>query len=276
MGSLCGLILLGVSLWVAVTTPGDTLLHRVPGAVEIGAGSPQRLLEEGDSLYALGRFAEARQRYEGLSADTFPALWRLARVESDMAEDAKGDERKQRIASAEQHARAAIRVAPDSALGHEWLAAVLGRKALKEGPKSKLSMAREIKSEVDRALELNPNSARAYHVRGRWNRELASLNAMERLAANTVLGGVPKGASMENAVRDLERAAALEPGTINHHLELGRTFLQLHRTEDARRELERAISLTPGASPRDARYQQEARALLARLPRGSARDTTPR
>jgi tetratricopeptide (TPR) repeat protein len=267
MGSLCGLTLLGVGLWMAAVTPGDTLRHGDPGPVGSGAGSPPRPMEEGDSLYALGRFAEARQRYEGPGADTFPALWRLARVESDMAEDAKGDERKQRIASAERHARAAIRVAPDSALGHEWLAVVLGRKALKEGPKSKLSMAREIKSEVDRALELNPNSARAYHVRGRWNRELASLNAMERLAANTVLGGVPKGASTANADEAFQKAIALEPDYINHRLEYGRLLLQLKRPDDARRELEKAIALPPTSSALDPRFQAEARELLDKLPK---------
>jgi len=219
-----------------------------------------------DSLYLLGRFAEARDRLGWDSATAFADLWRLARVESEMAEDATGDERRELIAWAEQHARAAVRVAPDSALGHEWLAIVLGRKALKEGPKARLAMSREIKSEVERALALDPASARAYHVRALWNRKVASLNLVERLAANTVLGGVPKGASMENAVRDLTRAVEIEPWFVSHRLELGRTYLQLDRTDDARRELERAVSLPPGASPRDARLKEEARALLARMP----------
>jgi tetratricopeptide (TPR) repeat protein len=264
----CGLAALVTQiaqLWVlAVAAPAAGALAEGDSAY-----AAARALAGGDSAYARANLALARSRYAtALSAapDSFPALWRLARAESEMAEDATGAEQKQLIASAELHARAAISVAPDSAAGHEWLAVVLGRKALHEGPKARLAMAREIKTEVDRALELNPSSARAWHVRGRWNRELASLNLMERLAANTVLGGVPKGASMENAVRDLERAVALDPGFINHHLELGRTYLQLHRTEEARRELTRAASLTPGASPRDARYQQEARELLARLP----------
>jgi tetratricopeptide (TPR) repeat protein len=229
-----------------------------------------------DSLYRAGRFAEARAALEWKSATSFAALWRLARVESEMAEDATGAERRELIAWAEQHARAAVRIAPDSALSHEWLAIVLGRKALKEGPKKKLALSREIKSEADRALELNPASARAHHVRALWNRKVASLNLVERLAANTVLGGVPKGASMENAVSDLARAVELEPGFIHHRLELGRTYLQLDRVEEARRELERAASLPPGASPRDARHQEEARVLLARLPRHGARDTLPR
>jgi len=242
------------------------------------AADPGSAVAEGDSAYARHDLAAARSHYEAALAapDSFPALWRLARVESELGEDAKGKEQQELIGSSVLHARAAVRVAPDSALGHEWLAVALGRKALKEGPKKKLALAREIKSEVDRALDLNPQSARSYHVRAIWNRELASLNFVERMAANTVLGGVPKGASLENAVHDLERAVELDPGNINHHLELGRTWLELDRKDDARRELERAIALPPGATARDPHYQEEARALIARLPRSADRDTLPR
>jgi tetratricopeptide (TPR) repeat protein len=166
-----------------------------------------------------------------------------------------------------EHARAAVKAAPDSAQGHVWLAVTLGRQALKEGPKTRLALSREIKSEVDRAIALDPHIGRAYHVRGVWNRKLATLNFMERSVASTVLGGVPKGASMENAVRDLQRAVELEPGNINHRLELGRTFLMLKDHAQARRELERAVSLPLSGSARDPRYQAEARELLAKLGR---------
>jgi len=264
------LLALGTQVLLVAASSGDTLRFgdadgRPGDERPTHSYEPPDGFSETDSLYLAGRLAEARERCLGKESAEFPALWRLARVESDMAQDSTGEAQKQLFAWAEQHARAAVRVAPDSAGSHEWLAVVLGRKALKEGPKTRLAYAREIKAEADRALELNPNSARAWHVLGRWNRELASLNFMERLGAGA-MGGIPKGASMENAVRDLERAVALDPGFINHHLELGRTYLQLHRKEDARRELERAQSLTPGASPRDARYQKEARELLSRLP----------
>ena len=45
----------------------------------------------------------------------------------------------------------------------------------------------------------------------------------------------------------------------------GRTFLELDRKDDARRELEKAVALPATSSPRDARYQDEARALLKKL-----------
>jgi tetratricopeptide (TPR) repeat protein len=185
-----------------------------------------------------------------------------------LAEDASGEDGRRLVASAVEHAREAVKTAPDSAVGHVELAVALGRQALKEGPKTQLSLSREIKSEVDRALALDPAQGRAWHVRALWNRKLASLNLIERAVARTILGGVPRGASMENAVADLQKAIELEPVYVNHRLELGRTFMQLKRRDEARRELERAVALPPTGNPLDPKYQAEARELLTRLKKG--------
>jgi tetratricopeptide (TPR) repeat protein len=251
------------------TRLGVVALASWVSAGPLRAATLEESLAAGDSAYGRGDFAAASAAYEAARQappGAYPALWRLARIESEHGEDATGDAQKKLFARAVEHARGAVHAAPDSALGHVWLAVALGRQALHEGPKTQLSLSRDIKSEVDRALAIDPASGRAWHVLALWNRKLASLNFLERAAANTVLGGVPKGASMDNAVRDLEKAIALEPAYVNHHLELGRTFVQLKRWPDARKELEAAIALPPTSNPRDEKYQAEARALLARVP----------
>ena len=232
--------------------------------------APAERLAAGDAALARGDMSTAHREYSTVleaHPRDYAALWRMARVESEMGEDARGDDQRARVLAAVQRARAAVQAAPDSAQGHVWVAATLGRQALKEGPKTRLALSREIKSEVDRAIAIDPGIGRAYHVRALWNRKIASLNFMERAAANTVLGGVPKGASMENAVQDLLKAIELEPAYVNHHLELGRTYMELGRWAEARAELERAHTLPPTSSPRDARYQNEARNLLGRIAR---------
>jgi tetratricopeptide (TPR) repeat protein len=177
----------------------------------------------------------------------------------------KGDIQRRTRASAADHARAAIKAAPDSAAGHVWLAVALGRQALSEGPKTKLALSREIKSEVDRALVLDSNVGRAWHVLAVWNVKVASLSAIERMAANAVLGGVPKGASNENAESAFRKAITLEPNYVNHRLEYARFLKSQHRDADARRELDKALSLPPTSDALDARYQSEARELLGKL-----------
>jgi tetratricopeptide (TPR) repeat protein len=233
-----------------------------------GHGRSDELLGQAAERYALGDLKGARaSTLEALSAapGRFTVLHRLARVESMLAEDTSGEEGRRLVAAAVEHAREAVKTAADSAAGHLELAVALGRQALREGPKTQLSLSREIKSEVDRTLALDPSQGRAWHVLALWNRKLASLNLIERTVARTVLGGVPKGASMENAVADLQKAVELEPAYVNHRLELGRTFMQLKRRVEARRELERAIVLPPAGNPLDSKYQAEARELLARL-----------
>jgi tetratricopeptide (TPR) repeat protein len=238
-----------------------------------GSSSPRadELLVEAAARYGRGDLAGARESYLevlGTEPGRFTALHRLARVESELATGASGEDSRSLAAAAVEHAREAVKVSPDSAAGHLELAVALGREALKAGPKTRLLLSREIKSEVDRALAIDPMLGRGWHVLALWNRRLSRLNFLERAVANTVLGGVPKGASMENAVAYLEKAVELEPDYRNHRLELGRTYLQLKRRDEARRELERAVSLPATSAPLDSKYQAEARELLAKIKKG--------
>lgn len=232
------------------------------------ARTAAELIVEGDQHYAGARLAEARKSYAAaVQADpsSFTALARLSRSESELGELQSGDEQKRTWLAAVEHARAAVKAAPDSASGHVWLAVALGRRALREGSKSKLALSKEIKAEVDRALEMDGGIGRAYHVRAVWNAKIASLNAFERMAANTVLGGVPKGASFENAEKDFLKAIQLEPDYVNHHLEYGRLLLERGRKAEAKKQLQMAAELPAGNSALDARHQAEAQKLLARL-----------
>lgn len=252
-------VLASISLFLVVVAPAG-----------FAARSAVEALAAGDQAYAAGRLGEARQAYtEAVQAapDHVTALCRLSRVESESGESEKGDVQRATFGKAVEHAREAVRLAPDSASAHVWLAVALGRQALREGARTKLAISKEIKAEADRAIALDPNIGRAWHVLAMWNIKVSSLNAIERMAANAVLGGVPKGASFENAEAAFKKAIALEPQYINHRLEYGRLLKDLKRPADARRELERAVALPATSSALDARFQSEAKALLEKLPR---------
>ena len=241
------------------------LLVLAPAA---GAKTVEEWLAEGDQHYAAAHLAEAQAAYAAAlqaAPGHFAVLCRLSHTESELGELQKGDVQRATRAAAVEHARAAVKAAPDSAAGHVWLAVALGRQALTEAPKTKLALSREIRSEVDRALQLDPGVGRAWHVLAVWNVKVASLNAMERMAANAVLGGVPKGASFENAEKAFQKAIALEPAYVNHRLEYGRMLKERGRKAEARQELEKAVSLPPTSGALDARYQAEAKELLAKL-----------
>jgi len=232
------------------------------------ARTAEEALAEGDRAYAAASLADARRAYAEavqVSSGNVTALCRLSRTESELGETQKGDEQRRTWADAVAHAREAVRVATESAEPHVCLAVALGRQALKEGPKTRLALSKEIKSETDLALKIDPGIGRAWHVLAMWNVKIAGLNGFERMMANSVLGGVPKGASYANATQAFEKAIALEPDYVNHHLEYGRFLKDQGRKDEARRELEKAVSLPATSSALDARYQADARALLGKL-----------
>ena len=234
------------------------------------ARTAEEALAAGDEAYRAGHLDQASAAYdEALKAAprSVVVLCRASRACSELGETQKGDTQRMTWAKAVQHAREAVRVAPDSASGHVWLAVALGRQAQREGAKTKLALSKEIKAEADRALSLDGNIGRAWHVVAMWNMKIADMNSMERLAANAVLGGVPKGASRENAEQAFQKAIQLEPDYVNHRVQYGRLLKDMKRPADARRELEKALSLPPTSSALDARYQTEARELLEKLPR---------
>lgn len=251
------------------------LLFATVALLAWGTGSASaRTLEEaiaaGDQHYAAAHLPDAVRAYTeavGLAPNSATALCRLARAESELGQTEKGDDQRRTWGNAVAHARDAVRAEPDSAMPHVRLAVALGRQALREGPRTRLALSKEIKSEVDRALAIDATQGLAWHVLAMWNVKISSLNAFERIAANAVLGGVPKGASAQNAEQAFQKAVALEPAYVNHRLEYGRLLRDMHKNEEARRELEKAIALPPTSSALDVRYQGEARALLEKLPR---------
>ena len=233
------------------------------------ANAVDAAISHGDDSYARGQLKEALASYQRATAqdaDHLGALCGLARVESELAENARGDERRRLVAAAVEHGRAAAKLAPDSAAGHLWLAISLERQLEVEGPKTRAALEREIRSELDRALAIDPLNARAHYQRGLWNRRLATLGLMDRALSKVTFAGLPHGASMDHAVRALERSVELQPDAIDYRLELAKTYVRLNRDADARRELERAVAL-PAGRPRDPGLQAEARAMLEKLVR---------
>jgi hypothetical protein len=240
-----------------------------PASAARPANGVDAAISHGDDSYARGQLREALASYQSAAAiesDHFGALCGLVRVESELAENAKGDDRRRLVASAVEHARDAVRVGPDSAAGHVWLAVALERQLDIEGPKTRAALEREIRSELDRALVIDPQNARAHYERGLWNRRLATLGIWDRSLSKLTFAGLPSGASLDNAARDLEHAVELQPHAIDYRLELARTYLRMKREADARKELERVIAL-PGNRPRDPGLQAEARSMLEKLNR---------
>lgn len=218
----------------------------------------------GDALYGIRDFEGALKAYEGgavTDSASYELWWRIARSLTDRGARAEYDKNRSRAeASFDAAVRAGRRATglnPDGWEGHMELCVALGRLALFRGGKEKIRISKDVKAEADRTLALNDRADRAHHVLGRWNREIVELNFFMKAAAKIIYGGVPKGASMENAIAHFERAVELNPNYVNHRLQLGITYLDAGLKMKAREQFQKALTL-PIATPFDAEYKDEA------------------
>lgn len=224
----------------------------------------------GDALAATFDFEGAYAAYQkGLTRDStsYALWWRAARCLTDRGTRASfdGQDRRaeQAFTAAVRAGRKAAALGPDRQEGHLELAVALGKLALLVGGKERIRLSKEVRAEAERTILLDHASDRAYHVLGRWNRGIAELGFFEKAAARLVYGGVPEGATMDNAVTYFEKAIELNPSYANHHLELGRTYLRIGLKAKALAEFERTLACPP-RSPFDTEYKDEASRLLAK------------
>lgn len=223
----------------------------------------RQALAEVDSLRQAGEWMPARDRLQELRS-TYPGrvevLWRLVYTYADMGRATENDDRRARYYEhALEVAKAGLAADSTSARAHLSMAVAEGRVALDAGTGERIRRSRAVKRHADRAIALDSTLDGAFHVRGRWNREVADLGFFKRAIVKTVYGGLPE-ASFEQAVRDFNKAIELHD-EIFHHLELGKTYLKLDEEDAARSEFQTVLDM-PAVDPFDPRYKEEARELL--------------
>ncbi len=201
----------------------------------------------------------------------YEANWRGALLLLDLGdqipETGKSRRRDSLYSLAERYARRAVVSDTSGADGHFALAAAVGSAALTLGQEERIRRAGIVRNEALKAIELNPRHDGAYHIMGRWNAEIMRLSGIGRFFAKNFLGArVFKQASWNGAITSMEKAAALDPGRIYHHLELAEVYMDRKRGADAEAQL-RAVDSLPAREPLDSIYKQRGAELRRRLAR---------
>ena len=157
----------------------------------------------------------------------------------------------------------AVQADPENANARLSLAIVYGRVAEHEGARRKVELSRLIKQEAEAAVRLDPGQELAWHILGRWNYELANFNPVLKALAQTIYGKFPD-ASNAKAAEHLQKAIALNPRSVLHHVELGRTYAALGEKTKARQEIEKGLAL-PSLAKDDEETKQRGRQALKQL-----------
>lgn len=226
------------------------------------------LISQGDQAYDSFDNKSALDYYsKAISQDptNYEALWKLSRAYVDVGETLTDPEqRKVYYKKAEKYAKKATEVNPQGAKGFLYLSVAIGRVALDAGKKEQVQLSKDVKAAVDKSLALDPNDDIAWHVLGRWHRKMATLNWVQRNFANMFLGGVPKEASVEASAECFQKAIDLNPGHINHYLELGLTYEELKQKDKAIAAYQKVLEL-PKNDADDDGYKKEAAERLKKL-----------
>jgi tetratricopeptide (TPR) repeat protein len=214
--------------------------------------------ERNENQRALDILREA----EKMRPDDPDLLQLIAKQLSQLVSDAPN--RREKLALAREsvsYAERAVKARPKSAEARLSLAICQGRQAQFEGPGKKIELSKALKNETEAALRLDPNNDYALHVLGRWHFEMATLNPGLRIFAETIYGRFPE-ASIDQAVKYFEKALAVGPPRVVHHIELGRAYIAVGRTEEGKKQIEKGLRL-PSREKDDEETKARGRTALA-------------
>jgi tetratricopeptide (TPR) repeat protein len=228
-------------------------------------------IKAGDEAYAQFNDQKALEHYQEalkLEPENYEALWKASRASVDIADimpggDKAANERQALYIQGTDLAKKAVKANPNDTWGHFQYAAALGKKLLMLGKKEQIDGSKEVRAEIDKAIELDPNNDLAYHALGRWHRRMAEIGGTSRFFGGIIYGSIPKG-SFEESEKNLKKAVELKPEFVNHHLELGKTYVALKKYDLAAAEFQKAIDL-PKTTSKDDMLKAEAQAELAKI-----------
>jgi tetratricopeptide (TPR) repeat protein len=140
------------------------------------------------------------------------------------------------------YAERAVKLDPGNSDAHLAISICLGKIVQLQGNREKVQASKRIKEEAEKAVKLDPNNDYAWHLLGRWHQALAGMNGLVRGLVKLVYGALP-AASNEEAKECFEKALALRPDRLIHHIELGRTYAQMGRGEEARKAINKGLSM---------------------------------
>jgi len=172
----------------------------------------------------------------------------------------------EKLASAKtalSYSQRAVKIDPKSCEAQLGIAISLGRMAQLQGNKEKVAASRPIKEAAETAAKLDPRNDYAWHILGRWHQGIAGANSFLLAIARLVYGDIPE-ASNEKAVDYFKKAVSLRPDRLIHFIELGRTYAQMGKKEEARKLIEKGLRM-PNTEKDDAETKERGRKALASL-----------
>lgn len=228
----------------------------------------EQLISEGDYFAektfenekALEKYLEAIK----LSPKNYELYWRISRCYVDIGEHLPANTQEEKnkqeaiYKKAYLYADSAVKVNSKGSMGYTRRAIANGRIALFKGIWDNVSLVKQTKLDLDKAIELDPTNATAYYVLGRTHSKVSEKSKIIRWPLG--LGW----ANMDDAIKNYEKAISLRPDFIMYRLDAARAYIELGDYQRARQHLT-AIETLPTQDEDDDRFRREAAELLISL-----------
>jgi len=227
------------------------------------------LMEDGLRYEKEFKLEEALRKYEEIlksEPNHLQALIHASRMTSNIAGHIKDKEqRRERLVIAEDYAKRSIKLNPKSPDAHFSLVVTLGLQSeIAPSPREKVKDAKLLRAEAEKIIEVDPNYALGYFVLGKWHYEVSKLNWFERTACDLFFGGFPDGVSMHEAVKNFNKATALDPNQIIILYGHASVLHYEGEDEEAIKVLQKAINL-PIREPDDAFRKEKCKELIKEI-----------
>lgn len=247
----------------ALSAAGMLLFANPASAAESAA----ELIQKGDAFSAKFQSADALKCFlpaEKLDPKNPRLLVRIAQQYRHLMSDAPNRMEKVQLGTvAVFFSQRAATLAPNDPEAQLAVAISYGKMTPFLSSKDQFANSPLIKAAAEKAIALDPANDLAWQVLGRWYLAVAEVSGIKRTLAKVAYGSLPP-ATYADAVRCFEKAIVLKPTRLMHHIELGRTYKQMGRDDDARKSIMRGLAL-PNTEKDDPETKASGRELLKKL-----------
>ena len=254
-------IILALPLLLIVHTP----IHAQFG--NPSTGEIEEMLEEASEKFDRGDEEESLELFLNvLDADSenYDALWNTSIIYVRMGYRLDSESEMERyFEKAKKYAEKAKEYHPDKARSYYVFAVALGRMTELMGTRARIRAARDIKENISKAAEIEPDYAPIWHLYGVWHSDVANVSRAERTVARFFSGRLPDG-SNEMAEEYLKKAVELDENNILFQLDLARHYIEVGKNGNAELVLEKILKMDPRTKD-DPEKLEEAKDMLGNI-----------
>eukprot|EP01137_Pigoraptor_chileana_P030728 Opistho-2@17624 len=170
-------------------------------------------------------------------------LWRLARAHYNLGEESTDKTAKEKhIRDGLELASQALAISADNFACHKWYGVLLSGLGDFISTKEKIQNAFKIREHIEQAIKLNGKDATSHHILGKWCLGVANIGWMERKLAATLFGSPPE-ATLDDALKHLLDASAIDPTFKRNMVTVADVYLQQKKYAEAKEWYNKALAV---------------------------------